>query len=562
MAALDLISIFLTVVLTILVHLYLQYIRMIRLPGMKDVQGFVTILRNNNPLSTVFKESTSLVLGQHQLALLKHNLYGDSGWNVSANISVWPWGRISLIVADPDVCKDLTTDTSRFQKPLEQYEPVTFFGPNILAAEGLLWKRYKKICAPAFSERNMKMVWDESLRTMNEFFDHIWSDDKDDGISVDNFRQQALQVTIRVIASAGFGMRLSWSDHSSVPAGHRLTMEETFEIVARDSFYKMIFPDWLGIVIPPLKRANLAFNELRTYLEEIIQKRRSDRSANDANDLFSNLLEANMCEVENDGTGRLDDSELISNVYVFLLAGHETSSNSFAFAMALLALYPDEQEKLYRDILTVSGGTHGEMVFENRTLYRRTLAVFYETLRLFPPNINIPKHAIVDTTIRARNRDGRTLAVYLPKGSTIIMHPPGMHYDCKSSFLVTDRGLIVLNTAKYWKDPYNFVPDRFLEPDWPRHAFLPFSLGTQLIPQLQWIADGVIGSRSCIGRRFVETSMTAMINAMVMRYKITVLDEDRYKSESFLERRERVTNGVYGITHTPRRVPLKLTRRL
>ncbi len=58
-------------------------------------------------------------------------------------------------------------------------------------------------------------------------------------------------------------MRLSWSDHDSVPTGHRLTMEETFEIVARDSFYKMIFPDWLGIAIPPLKRANLAFNELR-----------------------------------------------------------------------------------------------------------------------------------------------------------------------------------------------------------------------------------------------------------------------------------------------------------
>ncbi len=72
--------------------------------------------------------------------------------------------------------------------------------------------------------------------------------------------------------------------------------------------------------------------------------------------------------------------------------------------------------------------------------------------------------------------------------------------------------------------------------------------------------------------------MTVMINAMVMRYKIAVLSEDRYKSESFFERRERVTSGVYGITHTwvicifsasaniehicsPRRVPLKLTRR-
>lgn len=30
--------------------------------------------------------------------------------------------------------------------------------------------------------------------------------------------------------------------------------------------------------------------------------------------------------------------------------------------------------------------------------------------------------------------------------------------------------------ARYWKDPYEFRPQRFME-DWPRDAFLPFSGG-------------------------------------------------------------------------------------
>ena len=35
------------------------------------------------------------------------------------------------------------------------------------------------------------------------------------------------------------------------------------------------------------------------------------------------------------------------------MAGHETTAKALCFALALLALYPDEQEKLYRDIKEV-----------------------------------------------------------------------------------------------------------------------------------------------------------------------------------------------------------------
>lgn len=40
-------------------------------------------------------------------------------------------------------------------------------------------------------------------------------------------------------------------------------------------------------------------------------------------------------------------------MYIFLLAGHETTGNILCFALALLALYPDEQERLLRQTKSV-----------------------------------------------------------------------------------------------------------------------------------------------------------------------------------------------------------------
>jgi hypothetical protein len=73
-----------------------------------------------------------------------------------------------------------------------RYKILTVFGVNILASEGKEWKKYRKIAAPAFSEvcpdrrqspnpdshcqKNIKLVWDETIRIMMDMFDNVWGD--------------------------------------------------------------------------------------------------------------------------------------------------------------------------------------------------------------------------------------------------------------------------------------------------------------------------------------------------------------------------------------------------
>jgi hypothetical protein len=113
------------------------------------------------------------------------------------------------------------------------------------------------------------------------------------------------------------------------------------------------------------------------------------------NDLLSNLVRS---ALENQEIGpSLSEDEIIGNVYIYLLAGHETTAHSLAWMLALLAAYPDKQEALYEEIMEHDHS--GDTVLKDYPKFRYALATYYETLRLFPPVQQIPKHVEHDTAI-------------------------------------------------------------------------------------------------------------------------------------------------------------------
>lgn len=65
---------------------------------------------------------------------------------------------------------------ARFPKPVGDYAFLRIFGDNIVASEGDDWKRYRRVSAPAFSEKNNKLVWDETVKIMQSMFHDLWND--------------------------------------------------------------------------------------------------------------------------------------------------------------------------------------------------------------------------------------------------------------------------------------------------------------------------------------------------------------------------------------------------
>jgi hypothetical protein len=101
-----------------------------------------------------------------------------------------------------------------------------------------------------------------------------------------------------------------------------------------------------------------------------------------------------------------------------------------------------------------------------------------------------PRTAAEDTVLTTTSTDGKDtpISIPVPKDTRVFIDVVGLHYNRESIRDITLSSTIQLisNAAKYWEDPYEFRPERFLG-DYNRDAFMPFAAGP----------------RACLGRRYV-----------------------------------------------------------
>lgn len=111
----------------------------------------------------------------------------------------------------------MTSDRVKFSKPLAMYKILMFYGSNVVVTEGEEWKRHRKISAPSFSERNNRLVWDETMSIMRELCDGVWAGRN--AIQIPSIVDLTVPMALFVIGVAGFGKRMSWYDDSYVSEG-------------------------------------------------------------------------------------------------------------------------------------------------------------------------------------------------------------------------------------------------------------------------------------------------------------------------------------------------------
>ncbi|THU82439.1 cytochrome P450 [Dendrothele bispora CBS 962.96] len=251
---------------------------------------------------------TGVTPGRNMAFLRKHKIFQYFGSDVIVN--------------------EVTSSRARFPKPVEQYTVLSFFGRNIVASEGEEWKKYRKISAPAFSDRNNKLVWDESLRIMDDLFTNVWGNQ--DTIVVDHCVVITLPIALFVIGVAGFGRKISWQSDLIIPPNHSMTFKDALHKVTVGVFTKLVFPRWMMGWTEKLRKVQRAFDELdefflpimRQYMMEMIHARRTSEKKEERYDLFSSLLDAN--DQDDDERGKklkLTERELIGNIFIFLVAG-------------------------------------------------------------------------------------------------------------------------------------------------------------------------------------------------------------------------------------------------
>jgi len=87
---------------------------------------------------------------------------------------------------------------------------------------------------------------------------------------------------------------------------------------------------FLRLPFKHLRKISIAYTEFGNYLlgfVELGKSRLGDSRAKGVNSILKALV-ANSDEAQDGGRGRLTDQEIVGNAFIFLLAGHETTSSN------------------------------------------------------------------------------------------------------------------------------------------------------------------------------------------------------------------------------------------
>ncbi|VDB86106.1 unnamed protein product [Peniophora sp. CBMAI 1063] len=509
----------------------LEYRRLVAQCG--DLPYKVTVL---NPLSMVSFALAAIRGTPAEVLTNGYAPFEEGGYDAYAQISLYPSG-IVVHVADPSAIKDISMRRVVFPKPLGIYKGFAIFGNNIIASEGDEWRKYHRISAPAFSERNIRLVWNETCTVMRGLMDDVWVNAPE--VVVPHFLDISLPIALFVIGAAGFGRRISWDSDNYVPPGHQLSFKAALDACAHDMGFRVMFSERILSLTAPGRRVLMEFEELDRYMLEMIRSRRSGDKRDERHDLFSGLLDA--ADEEAGGRVAISDRELMGNIFIFLVAGHETTAHSICFTLAYLALYPEVQDKLYAEIRTVmneEGASDLTWGYEVMSKLSYALAVFHETLRLQPAVVSIPKMAAEDTSLSIHDGIGNAHTFPVPAGAIVLLDAAAMQRN-----------------PRLWTDPLLFNPDRWLTSVEDkeaqihrRDAFVAFSSG----------------ARRCMGQRFSEAEAVAILCCLLSRYSVHLTHDDDVPNESAEARRvrrEKILDHVAGATIKPKDVPLTFKRR-
>lgn len=156
------------------------------------------------------------------------------------------------------------------------------------------------------------------------------------------------------------------------------------------------------------------------------------------------------------------------NVLGFMLAGFETTALGAAWAVYLLARYPEWQDRVRAEVMAAPD--HGDLPLTRR--------VVMEALRLYPPAPLLVRKAAKPIELRGYR---------VAPGQAILIPVYAIHRH-----------------RTLWSDPDDFDPDRF-DTSYDRGAFLPFGAGPRL----------------CIAAQFATVEIAAIIAELVRAFRFS-----------------------------------------
>ncbi|MDX2308636.1 MAG: cytochrome P450 [Hyphomicrobium sp.] len=430
------------------------------------------------PLPPILSLARVMLQGDGDLlSLLPASAYRvDAGWLGYSRRSI-------LIVNAPELTARIMSDEGDlFPKNdlmVGAVEPL--IGDSIFVSSGDTWRRQRRMIDPAFSHIHLARAFNFMAAAVEDY-EAVLDRRATSGESF-SLDLAMSELTADVITRTVFSTALASSTARDV--------FESFAIfeksLAHIELARLIFGKPFEAV-PQRQEVLDACRTIRRHLGELVDTHLGP-SAMPYHDIASSVIGARDTD-----TGKpLSREEVIDQLGVFFLAGHETTASVLTWAFYILATVPEVRERMRREVDAVAG--EGPITIEHTKRMTYIRNVFRETLRLYPPITFLPRVTRHATTL------GR---FRLRRGAMIMVSPWVIHRH-----------------HAHWRNPHAFDPDRFLperETDLKPGTYMPFGQGPRI----------------CVGAAFATTESILILARLVRRFDFEIEQPDRVRPVAHL----------------------------
>ncbi len=339
-------------------------------------------------------------------------------------------------------------------------------GDSLFIAEGAHWRWQRRAAAPVFTHRNIANLAPVMAQAAERAATRI----AEQAPHAVDMMSEMVQTTFDVISEVTFSGDGSF-DSSKV---HQ-AIDDYIAEAGKISLLDMLgVPDW--VPRPGRMMSGNAVGDMKQVADAAIEARKA-RGAKDTPDLLDLLLAG----VDPETKKTMNTAELRDNLLTFIVAGHETTALTLAWALYLCAFDRDVQDKARAEIADIcdDGPITGDQAMQ-MTYVRQ---IIDETLRLYPPAGIISRTAQTDDMLCAREiRPGDTVMIPI--------------YTLQRNRLL-------------WDDPDAFKPERFADRKAiDRYAYLPFG----------------DGPRICIGASFAIQEAVIVLATLLKRFRFDLVE--------------------------------------
>ncbi len=383
--------------------------------------------------------------------------------------SFWlPRLRVFMVNDPVWVEKILIQEPHKYPKHRYMHEALEpLIGSSPFTTNGALWQRQRRMLDQAFEHARLRLVFPLMQQACVDMLSRLREHRTGAHLDVD---QAMTHITADIIYRTIFSEVLSEGDAALIfSAFHRYQSLSQKAMVCR---LLRLPPLWLN-----MSRRRQA-DVIRDFLSQKVAQRFAqipDAQEQDGADILAGLR----CAIDPVDGSRLTPAEVLDQICMLFLAGHETSASSLSWCLYLLGESPDLQRRLVQELHTIA--PDGQLSHTDLRHLPQLTAVFREVLRLYPPVGYFPREATEAHEIRGKK---------VKAGDALLVFPWLLHRH-----------------RKWWLQPDEFLPERFAadrKESPTKGTYLPFGLG----------------ARACLGAGFAMQEAALILGMLLHEYEI------------------------------------------